>query len=197
MFTYHELQGQASYHKTGEIQVNEHYYTEIKPAWVIALKLLGLAAMVAVGYVIAIPSLRDLLPLWQTIVLVAGAMLVYTGIAFLVRPEPDTDNMGIAGGLGNDPFQYSDNINRWLWNLHCLLGPGRFAAETLLDVCIYAGVAGGEEVLGSSMQQDAKLDETVDWRRPSELNALGSASQDAAAPIVTMQPLAPDRFSRK
>lgn len=197
MFSYHEWQGQASYHKAGEIQVNQHYYTQTKPAWLVCLKLLGLAAMVAVGYAIAIPSLREVLPLWQTIVLVAGVMLVYTGIAFFVRPEADGDNMGIAGGFANDPFQYSDNINRCLWNLHCLLGPGRFAAETLLDVCVYAGLAGGEEVLTAAAEQEKGFDETGEWSRPADVTATPQLGETNASPILTMQPLSPDRFARK
>ena len=51
----------------------------------------------------------------------AGGMLIYTGIAFFFRPEPNTDNLGWGGGLGNDPFQTSDNVNRFLWK--ALPGP--------------------------------------------------------------------------
>lgn len=114
MFSWHEYAGRASYHKTGVIEINAHYYTRRKPAWLILSKLLGLAAMVAVGFAIAVPTLRSYLPMWQVISLIAGVMFIYTGIAFFVRPEPNGDNMGLLGGM-NDPFQYSDNINRGLW----------------------------------------------------------------------------------
>jgi len=197
MFSYHEFAGQASYHKTGEIQVNEHYYTRVKPVWLISLKLLGLAAMVAVAYAIAIPSLISYLPLWQAVVLVAGVMLVYTGIAFFVRPEPNTDNMGIAGGLANDPFQYSDNINRWLWNLHCLLGPGRFASETLLDCCVRLGIAGGEEVVDEPMKDSSVNDTTTGRPDTGEIEYWQTAGEVETPPSYPMTALSPDRFARR
>lgn len=200
MFSYHEFRGQASYHKTGTIEVNQHYYTQVKPVWLIALKVLGLVAMVAVGYAIAIPSLREVLPLWQTIVLVAGVMLIYVGVAFFVRPEPNGDNMGIAGGLANDPFQYSDNVNRWLWNFHCTLGPGRFAAETLLDVCVYLGLAGGEEVINStdpSTADDFGDAEPTSWSEPVNLHAMLGPVTQQPAPGDPQAALAPNRFARR
>jgi hypothetical protein len=182
MFSFTEFRGQASYHQTGTITVNEHYYTRVKPGWLIGLKLLGLTAMIAVAYALALPSLRGMLPMWQMVMLIAGVMLIYVGIAFFVRPEPNGDNMGIVGGLCNDPFQYSDNINRWLWQLHCTLGPGRFAAETLLDVCVYFGLAGGEEVVEASEFPDSlDLDE----------------GEESSSPVNLETTLAPDRFARR
>jgi len=51
--------------------------------WLVLLKLLGVAAMVAVGAAIALPTLLELrFPLWQAAAITAGGMLVYTGIAF-------------------------------------------------------------------------------------------------------------------
>jgi hypothetical protein len=50
-------------------------------------------------------------------------------------------------GMSDDPFKYSDNLNRGLWDLHIWLGPGRYASETLLDVCVLLGFARGEEVI--------------------------------------------------
>ena len=58
------------------------------------------------------------LPLWQSVVLVIRrAMFVYVGLAFFLRPEPDGDNMGWCGGVLDDPFHYSDDINRLLFGL--------------------------------------------------------------------------------
>jgi hypothetical protein len=206
MFSYTEIRGQASYHKAGEVRVNHHYYTTRKPGLIVLLRLLGLAAMVAVGYGIAVPTLKEFLPLWQVMVLVAGAMLIYTGIAFFVRPEANGDNMGIVGGLGDDPFQYADDVNRLLFKWHCLLGPGRFAAETLLDVCVLAGIAGGDEVvdLSEDEESEAAIGESVplqpgetDWSRPPDLSAVLAHSVQGEALAEASGTLSPNRFERR
>jgi hypothetical protein len=91
--------------------------------------------MVALGAAIAVPTLLELgRALWEACAITGAATCVYTVIAFFFRPEPNTDNMGWGGGMGNDPFQSSDNVNRFLWRLSCILGPGRFTAEAILDV---------------------------------------------------------------
>jgi hypothetical protein len=188
MFSLLEMQGQSSLlHKSGSVELNTQYCTRKKPIWLVALKLLGVAAMVAVGGAIAMPTLLQCkFPLWQAIAITLGAMAVYTGIAFFVRPEPNTDNLGMAGGMVNDPFQFSDNINRFLWKAHCCLGPGRFTAETLLDLCALIGLAGGEEVIDSQTPAAA-----------ASLGAFVAApsadSFDATRPIA---PLDPNRFAQ-
>jgi hypothetical protein len=119
-----------------------------KNHWLVLLKLLGVAAMIAVGAAIAIPTLLGFeFPLWHAIAITAGGMVVYTGISFFLRPEANTDNLGWGGGMANDPFQSSDNVNRFLWKLHCALGPGRFTAATLLDLCALVSLAKEEEVV--------------------------------------------------
>ncbi len=186
MFSLTELQGQSGLlHKTGTIDLNTEYHINRKPVWLVGLKLLGVAAMVAVGAAIAVPSLLEFeFPLWQAVPIAAGGMLVYTGIAFFLRPEPNTDNMGWGGGMMNDPFQTSDNMNRLLWRLHCLLGPGRFTAEALLDLCALLGLAKGSEVR--------------DQERIAELTAVAAPTRtvgafDASQPIP---PLDPNRFAQ-
>ena len=50
MFSLFEVQGQSSLlHKSGTVEINTEYRTEKKPVWLVLLKLLGVAAMVAVG----------------------------------------------------------------------------------------------------------------------------------------------------
>jgi hypothetical protein len=148
MFSLWEVQGQSALlHKSGTVEINTEYHTRKKPIWLVFLKLLGVIAMVAVGAAIALPTLLELeFPLWQAILITGGGMMVYTGIAFFFRPEPNTDNLGFGGGMTNDPFQCSDNVNRFLWRLHCVLGPGRFTAETFLDLCVLVGLVKGDEV---------------------------------------------------
>jgi hypothetical protein len=150
MFSFTEVRGQSSLDKHGSVEINTDIFRKRRPAWLVLLKILGVAAMVAVGFAIAIPTLREevpSLPQWKAILIVTGTMVFYTAIAFFIRPEANGDNMGWFGGSSNDPTQYSDNINRFLWKAHMVLGPGRFTAETLLDTCVLVGlIKGGDPV---------------------------------------------------
>jgi len=171
----------SPFEQTGSVELNTNYCTRRKPLWLIALKFLGTAAMIAVGAAIAVPTLLEFqVPLWEAVGYTAAGMLVYTLIAFFFRPEPNTDNMGWGGGLGNDPFQSSDNVNRFLWRLHCVLGPGRFTAETFLDALVFIGLLRGdaEEECAPPGQSFAASGQ--------------AAGFDATRPIA---PLDPDRFA--
>ena len=186
MFSLLEVQGQSSLlHKSGTIELNTEYHTQKKPVWLVLLKVLGTLAMIAVGAAIAVPSLLELqFPVWHAALITAGGMLVYTGIAFFFRPEPNTDNLGFGGGFANDPFQSSDNVNRFLWRLHCVLGPGRFTAETLLDVCALVGIAKGQEVATDDEEGRTSF---------SSVRAASLGGFDATQPIP---PLDPSRFAQ-
>jgi hypothetical protein len=148
MFSFTEMRGQSSLDKHGNVELHTEFFRKRRPVWLVLLKILGVAAMVAVGYAIAIPTLKEEAPeleMWKGCLGVGAAMVVYTAIAFFIRPEANGDNMGWFGGSSNDPTQYSDNINRWLWKAHMVLGPGRFTAETLLDTCVMVGLLKGED----------------------------------------------------
>lgn len=150
MFSYTEFSGQSSLDKHGSVEFHTNLCRRRRPAWLICLKILGVAAMVAVGFAIAVPTLREQapqLPLWKGCIGITAAMLLYTAIAFFIRPEANGDNMGWFAGSSNDPTQYSDNINRMLWKAHMVLGPGRFTAETIFDTCVLVGLVGGEHVI--------------------------------------------------
>ena len=150
MFSFTELRGQSSLDKHGSIQIHSEFFRRRRPAWLVLLKILGVVAMVGMGMTIVILTVNEKapgFPQWKAIAAAAAAMIVYTAVAYFVRPEANTDNMGWFGGFANDPTQYSDNINRWLWNLHMFLGPGRFTAETVLDTCVLAGIVRSEDVV--------------------------------------------------
>jgi aminoglycoside phosphotransferase (APT) family kinase protein len=57
---------------------------------------------------------------------------VYLGVAYVVHPAPNRDNMGWLGGLVDNPFRVSDGVNRLLAVFLVLLWPGRFVAESLV-----------------------------------------------------------------
>jgi hypothetical protein len=186
MFSRLELQGQSSMlHKTGTVEINTEFRTSKKPVWWVLLKLACVAAMMAFGAAIALPTLLEFdFPLWQAAAITAVGMLLYTGIAFFCRPEANTDNLGWCGGMMNDPFQASDNVNRYLWKAHCLLGPGRFMAETLLDACALVGLIRSGEVAHESQAASSAL---------ASISVGGHDSFDATRPIA---PLDPNRFAQ-
>jgi len=183
MFSFTELQGQSSLlHKSGTVEIQTAVVAERKPAWLVALKLLGALGMVAVGAAIAVPTLLQFkFPLWQAAAITAVGMLVYTAIAYFIRPEPNTDNLGFGGGLANDPFQYSDDVNRFLWKAHCMLGPGRFTAQTLIDLCALLGLIGAVSQSGETPAAAARSDRDR------------GNSFDATRPLA---PLDPQQFAK-
>lgn len=174
MFSFTEFQGQSSLDKHGKVEIQSDFFRLKRPAWLVALKLVGVLAMVAVGFALTLPLIQEhcpQLPQWKAIVGISAAMILYTAVAYFVRPETNGDNLGWLGGSMNDPTQYSDNINRLLWNAHMALGPGRYTAESLVDACILVGLVEGadpsdheelpfsgaspEDILASSTGEDA------------------------------------------
>ncbi len=97
MVSWYELVGErAQPQKSGQVRLNTFYETRKKPVWLVVLKLCAFAVMFAVGYLLLLPLVP--LPMWKSVVVVSGVILVYTGLAFFVRPEPNGDNMGFVGG---------------------------------------------------------------------------------------------------
>jgi len=161
--------------KSGTVELNTDCYRIRRPAWLVLLKLLGAAAMIAVGAAIAIPSLLELeFPLWHAIAVTAGGMILYTAIAFFVRPEPNTDNLS--------------GFNKFLWNVHCALGPGRFTSDTLLDLCVLVGLVRTDDGPAAAPAQAAE------GFGGAGFNAAlgGSGVFDPSQPIA---PLDPNRFA--
>lgn len=59
---------------------------------------------------------------------------IYCLAGYFIIPKPDYSNMGWAGGLMDNPFRYSDGLNRFLIGLKIVLYPGRFIAVTFVQV---------------------------------------------------------------
>ena len=63
----------------------------------------------------------------------AVVVFSYVGLGWLIRPQADFSNMGWAGGLIDNPFRYSDDINRTLLFLTIVLFPGRLIGDSIGD----------------------------------------------------------------
>lgn len=98
---------------------------------------------------LAIPHVP--LPFWQAAAAVVGGTLIYVALSYLIDPRPELDNLGIAHGLIDHPCRYSDDVNRFLLGARLVLGPGRFMAESILDML--ALVCQEEEDSSSRPQQ--------------------------------------------
>ena len=59
---------------------------------------------------------------------------LYLAAGYFIHPDPNPDNLGWFGGLMNNPFRISDNVNRGLLALVVFLWPGRFVAESLMSL---------------------------------------------------------------
>lgn len=174
MFSLSEVNSRSGLQtNSGTVEFNTDTFRQRRPAWLVLLKLLGVAAMIAVGVAIAIPTLLELkFPLWHAIAITAGGMLVYTATAFFVRPDPNTDDLS--------------NVNKFLWNLHCALGPGRFTSDTFLDACVLVGLVRYDDGLDEAAQQGFGSGTS------GVLPSSGSGVFDPSRPIA---PLDPNRFA--
>jgi hypothetical protein len=126
----------------GLIQVNTTYLTERKPVGVVLLRIAGLCVILAVATGLIAPPLTIVMPAWKATVAMIGLVLIYLGVSFFIRPQADEERRGWQGGASVDPTRF----HRLLVALHWMLAPGRFAAETLLDVCALMGLVGGSEI---------------------------------------------------
>ncbi len=200
MVDWFEVVGERADPKTvGKVRLNTFYETRKKPGWLILLKLLGLVAMTVVGFLLLMPLIP--LPLWQSMAIVSGVILIYVGIAFFVRPEPNGDNLGWFGGMMNDPLHFSDNLNRALWNAHCLLGPGRFIAETILDCSTLLGLTAeftAEQANEEETQRErALVDRDVQrWREEASqrVDQIRSDRPGGQVQLSSASLMDPDRF---
>ena len=63
-------------------------------------------------------------------------LLLYLLLAYFLSPKPDRSNMGWLGGLMDNPFRISDDINRFLFFLALFLLPGKimlYALQTIIN----------------------------------------------------------------
>lgn len=64
-------------------------------------------------------------------------LFIYCFISYKVAVQPDTSNVGWLGGLIDNPFRYTDDLNRMLVVLFVLLYPGRFISTTVIQTVLF------------------------------------------------------------
>lgn len=71
--------------------------------------------------------------LWAEVFFIFSIEILYLGIAYVFKPEPDRSNLGWFGGCIDNPFRISDDFNRSLMFLSVLLLPGRLVSIGIVD----------------------------------------------------------------
>jgi hypothetical protein len=127
----------------GLIQVNSTYITTRKPPGTVLMRIALLLVMFAGAMLLIALPLSLCLAAWEATLAAIGLVLIYGGVSFFLRPQVDAENQGWRGGAKAID---SAPLHRFLVVLHWLSAPGRFAAESLLDVCVLLGLAGGAEI---------------------------------------------------
>ncbi len=62
-----------------------------------------------------------------------GAFLIYLIVGYKLDIQPDYDNMGWLGGVFDNPFRYSDDMNRFLIFFKILFYPGFLMAGSFVE----------------------------------------------------------------
>ncbi len=62
-----------------------------------------------------------------------GAFLIYLIVGYKLDIQPDYDNMGWLGGVFDNPFRYSDDMNRFLIFFKILFYPGYLMAGSFIE----------------------------------------------------------------
>jgi hypothetical protein len=58
-------------------------------------------------------------------------LIIYLLMASVIRIKPDYDNLGWVPFIFNNPFRFSDNINRFLVILNVLFMPGKYISKSI------------------------------------------------------------------
>lgn len=116
----------------GSVGVIEASAPEVKrrPSWLVAFHFaFSVALLLAVLAGIVYLSWNH----WGWMALWLGIFCIYLLAAFYLQPTPDYDNLGWFGGIFNNPFRYSDDLNWFLFFFKILLLPGYMITTGIRD----------------------------------------------------------------
>ena len=100
--------------------------------WVLIIKLV--VSIAWIGFLFYVFVLSEL-SAGRVIGFIVG-FTIYCLVGYFIIPKPDYSNIGWAGGLMDNPFRYSDDLNRLLMMIQVVLYPGRFIAVTFIQVIL-------------------------------------------------------------
>jgi len=115
---------------TGDFE-RGHYRLNWPRIWII---IAGLSSLLFVGFVIYIGPFNRFLH-FDTInaVLLTGLIISYLLVSYYIYPKPNLDNLGFLGFIDN-PFRYTDDINRYLLWSQIILFPGKILAIPIVNL---------------------------------------------------------------
>lgn len=121
----------------GKIDFNDNKYELRKRfiplRFVISMLLIGLFEYFTL---FQMDSNRD----FSHILTVNALLIIYIVISFFMIIKPDYDNLGWVPFLINNPFRFSDNINRLLVILSIFLIPGKYISRSIWEFYLYCKV---------------------------------------------------------
>ncbi|MEZ6183797.1 MAG: hypothetical protein R3F62_02175 [Planctomycetota bacterium] len=112
----------------GHVEIGDDPRAPLDPTWVALRVVLSVGALV--GLAILIFGVYQVPTTGHNLGVTAAVTFSYLGFAWLVRPQADLSNLGWAGGLLDNPFRYSDDINRSMLFLSLVLWPGRLISDS-------------------------------------------------------------------
>jgi hypothetical protein len=115
----------------GSVDVGGADRSDRTRAMVIVSFLVALGALAGWAYLIVV--VFEVRSAWALTGIGIGT-LAYLVLGYFVHAKPNTSNLGWMGGTMNNPFRYSDDINRFLLTVLVVLMPGRFIAEAAVDM---------------------------------------------------------------
>ena len=60
-------------------------------------------------------------------------LLIYLFISSIIRVKPNTENLGWVPFIIDNPFRFSDDINRFLVVIRILFMPGKYISRSIVD----------------------------------------------------------------
>lgn len=113
--------------KIGTVDITKRK-KEKRIGMLIAKTILSIAIVTVVYYLIYGISFHI-----TEVLLFITVMALYSAAGYFILPKPDYSNMGWFGGIFDNPFKVSDDINRMLVFVMIILMPGRLISTTVLS----------------------------------------------------------------
>lgn len=118
----------------GKVDLNDNDY-DIRQKLIPIRFIISLIIIGIIEYLFVFQ--KDYLNNFSELLKVNAFLIFYLLIASIIRVRPDYDNLGWVPFLINNPFRFSDNINRFLVTLNLLFTPGKFISKSIVGFFRY------------------------------------------------------------